>query len=768
MVKWHRYGLGLGLLLGLTPGIWAQLPPPGVGAAPPPVVAPAPAAPAPANLWSFLCPTPEQAAACKSKICKLKIVQLIGAGMKPVSALTGGVIGGCCPAVDPLDLLKPPTSAEGAAAQIKKDEAEAGKRRAAIRYLATADCHYWPEAQEAIINGLRADRNECVRFEAAVALGTGCCCNKATIRALTLTVGCGDDDGNPIECSPRVRAAAAFALDHCLHCFTFVTKAPPHQCPKQPDPPKEKPAPEQEPEPSKEKPEELPPPNKVPAPAPAPMTEQRKDTEKGPFNHSPVADQTAEYYKRVYQLSHEQILADARRSLAKAMASGIATKTPPAAGHSLIEIIQNASAPRNVPTPASSLNEPPAFVPAVASSAPKATGPQLLPATMSAAPVVPVPKTPAPQAAAPTQMPQPLAASVQAAPPLPPPSKPAATPPPQAAATPQPKPAATPPSGPAVPPQPGPAVPPPAQPAAAQQPKPAVAPVPPPFPRTRFSMAQPQPSGLNIKQTMASVGGSTPPTWSAHPSGAAVSSEYVPHRYQFRTTPESNFAVARQTTATVAPVQPVTAAPLPAAVPGPAQFRSPTLAVDSVPASGPARGPTPQPVEVPALVKTSAALPVPTPGLQYVPPPALVSPAKPALATAIPVVVKPSEKPTTQVSATVVSPAPAPTTPRFDQATTSVERIVFHLKSSPRPEERLAAARWLVNLDTLTREAAQALLAGTSDASPDVRVVCLRGLSRMNGEQAVQVTLNRLRNDPHPAVRQEVQFQLTSLKENTP
>ena len=38
-----------------------------------------------------------------------------------------------------------------------------------IRVLAGADCSRWPEAQDALINALRLDRNECVRVEAALA-----------------------------------------------------------------------------------------------------------------------------------------------------------------------------------------------------------------------------------------------------------------------------------------------------------------------------------------------------------------------------------------------------------------------------------------------------------------------------------------------------------------------------------------------------------------------------------------------------------------------
>jgi hypothetical protein len=92
--------------------------------------------------------------------------------------------------------------------------------------LAGADCHYWPEVTDALIGSLRADRNECVRLAAALALNHGCCCNRATIKALTITVSGSNEDGNPSETSERVKAAAMAALVHCLSCYVEVEPAP--------------------------------------------------------------------------------------------------------------------------------------------------------------------------------------------------------------------------------------------------------------------------------------------------------------------------------------------------------------------------------------------------------------------------------------------------------------------------------------------------------------------------------------------------------------
>jgi hypothetical protein len=107
------------------------------------------------------------------------------------------------------------------AAKIKQDDSSAKARRAAVRYLGTVNCPYYPEAEACLIAALRSDRNESVRLEAAIALGT---CQRATrpiIDALSIAVmGCALD-GHPAEVSPRVRAAAQSSLNHCLSHGTY-------------------------------------------------------------------------------------------------------------------------------------------------------------------------------------------------------------------------------------------------------------------------------------------------------------------------------------------------------------------------------------------------------------------------------------------------------------------------------------------------------------------------------------------------------------------
>jgi hypothetical protein len=109
-------------------------------------------------------------------------------------------------------LLLPADSAVGAAALVRKDEAAAAARRAAVRYLGTVDCNWWPEAEEALRNALLKDRNECVRLEAAIALQKGCCCNVRIVKALA---DCVSSTGIPPENSERVKMAAMVALSRC-------------------------------------------------------------------------------------------------------------------------------------------------------------------------------------------------------------------------------------------------------------------------------------------------------------------------------------------------------------------------------------------------------------------------------------------------------------------------------------------------------------------------------------------------------------------------
>ena len=217
--QWQKYVLGLLALVSITPALWGQTIP---GVAPPTVPAPGvvpPAPAAPGNLFSFLCPTAAQKEEWKECFCNSPFGKIFGAMAQPVGVFSGGLIGNCCALPSAAELALPPESAGGAAARIKADEAAAAARRADVRYLGTVECNRWPEAEAALINSLRGDRNECVRWEAAMAFARGCCCSPRTVAALSLTVVASDRDGFPPERSERVRIAAGVALDHCLQCL---------------------------------------------------------------------------------------------------------------------------------------------------------------------------------------------------------------------------------------------------------------------------------------------------------------------------------------------------------------------------------------------------------------------------------------------------------------------------------------------------------------------------------------------------------------------
>ncbi len=155
----------------------------------------------------------------KEKFSNSPLCKLLKNAMKPLSALTGGLIpppqdhgpGAAAGGGD-----GPPPPAVGAAAKIKQEAAQAEARRAAVEFLGTVDCHWYPEAEKGLIAALRGDRSECVRLEAALALGKGCCCTKKTIEALRIAAEGSQEDGNPGERCMRVRVAAYEALQNCL------------------------------------------------------------------------------------------------------------------------------------------------------------------------------------------------------------------------------------------------------------------------------------------------------------------------------------------------------------------------------------------------------------------------------------------------------------------------------------------------------------------------------------------------------------------------
>ncbi len=300
----------LGLLAGpalvataLAATALAQAPaPPPVPAAPGAI----PAAPAaPRNIWSFFSRTPEQKAQCKDAFCKSGIGKMMSSAAAPMSAFTGGLTQDRCiqNAIDQALKNDPEgDTAEGAAAQIKKSEAGAKARRAAVRFLGTVDCSRFTQAIAVLKNSLLEDPNECVRYEAALALQSGCCCNPEIVKALT---DCISGKSRVVEKSERVKEAAAVALSKC----------------------------------------------QIAEPVGPAIEELRKDEIQKKVHLTPQ-----DYYKHVAELPPEQIRAEARQVLAEVQSKQQATaavsgRTAPARPTSVAGILANAFTPASHSAP---------------------------------------------------------------------------------------------------------------------------------------------------------------------------------------------------------------------------------------------------------------------------------------------------------------------------------------------------------------------------------------------------------------------------------
>ena len=170
---------------------------------------------------------------CKPKPNHPVLNHIARAMLMPIRAATGQLM-------PPATTEAPPTKeaiarmivdgsyapAEITAAKIKIDESQAAARRAAVRYLGTVDCNYYPEAEAGLIAALRADRIEMVRYEAAIALGNGRSLSERMLESLNMTALGVELDGNPAESSERVRGAAQNALQRCSSrglCFPPTT-----------------------------------------------------------------------------------------------------------------------------------------------------------------------------------------------------------------------------------------------------------------------------------------------------------------------------------------------------------------------------------------------------------------------------------------------------------------------------------------------------------------------------------------------------------------
>jgi hypothetical protein len=245
----------VGAALVSPPTLRAQAPelPPALGAGPAGAAAggglgglgggAAPAGPvAPKTLCSIVKANCDCIKAC---LCSKPIGQLLNNGLTgPIGAVSGGLIPPLCPPVPSAEAIAAmpggPGGVEQVCAKVMQDEADAPARVAAVECLARVDCRHWKEAKVALLNALRGDRNECVRWAAAKALNSGCCCSKETIEKLKIVVTGEETDGFPAELSPRVKGAAFAALQICL---ARVPEVVPETPPPPPPPPEGGPAP---------------------------------------------------------------------------------------------------------------------------------------------------------------------------------------------------------------------------------------------------------------------------------------------------------------------------------------------------------------------------------------------------------------------------------------------------------------------------------------------------------------------------------------------
>ncbi len=288
---------------------------------------------------------------CKQRCCNSPLGTLINGAFKPLNFATGGVIPTPCPGPNQPS-NKPGGGAAGggaggppgpqqAAEAIKQDQAQAKARAEAVRYLATVPCHYYPEAEVALITALRTDRSDCVRWEAAHALAQGCCCTKRTVEALKIAASGSQKDGNPGEVSVRVRVEAINALQHCL-CICSDTLESPQR--------PESPAPE---------------PETIPTP-PAPRRPEVPTAYQVPAPDAVIA-QTVDYYDAVEQRPTQELLAEAKQ-LVDAWHPALQPSTDTRRhGRSLLELWQRSevAATTNVPT------GPRAIAPPVAENPPQ-------------------------------------------------------------------------------------------------------------------------------------------------------------------------------------------------------------------------------------------------------------------------------------------------------------------------------------------------------------------------------------------------------------
>jgi hypothetical protein len=291
---------GLAAVVIGSPSLRAQPPIPPVGGAAAPAagaaggIGGAATGAQPTTLCSFIGLGPVLAN-CQAKLCASQFGQMLNnLTGGPMAGVTGGFFPPLCPPPTPAQAAalaaSQPGSAAAAAAAIQASEAGAKARVAAVEYLGTVDCSRWPEAQKALIKALLEDPNECVRFAAARALNSGCCCSKPVIEALKTCVS-GQATNAPAETSPRVKAAAFSALQNCL---MKVPEDLPAE--KGPQPETGGPAP-------------------VPLPPPERTTHSDHDNSHVAASYTPVPRKPPTFEERLQHKTFTQTVEEARRTL---------------------------------------------------------------------------------------------------------------------------------------------------------------------------------------------------------------------------------------------------------------------------------------------------------------------------------------------------------------------------------------------------------------------------------------------------------------------
>lgn len=292
-MRCYRLMIAMGCFLLANTAAWGQDPGTPL-VAPPPAVVGAPVAATP-SVWGSICAS---CAAKKQAICNGPLGQLLKNALMPLSALTGGLVPG---QVGPSAQDLAAGGSVGAAAKIQADQKAAAKRRDAVRFLGTIDCHWYPEAEAGLVAALRIDRSECVRFEAARSLARGCCCTKTTIEALSICVSGSDRDGNPSENSLRVQLMALEALQRCVGSY-----------------------------------------NGEPGDAALPRPEHPASAQEMTPNPGLPQIKFTAYYEKVRAASRDEVLANAGRVIAQASQRKVAVPNQPRRIASVYEIWQQA------------------------------------------------------------------------------------------------------------------------------------------------------------------------------------------------------------------------------------------------------------------------------------------------------------------------------------------------------------------------------------------------------------------------------------------